>query len=126
MLQVVLALARVPGLALAAALATAALGALDLVAAHVFLVARVNHLPRAALPVAEDRFADVLAGNVDVLPALHVANAAAVDGAPDRVAHLVVVAAQEALAVADGLVLARQTPIDDLLKHVNSWRGSRR
>ena len=77
----------------------------------------MHHLARAARAVAEDRLADVLLRDADVLAALHVADAAAVDGAPHRVAHLVVMAAQEALAVADRLVLARQPAIDDLLKH---------
>ena len=53
-------------------------------------------------------------------PLLHVADAATVDGAAHRFAQLLLVAAQKAFAVADGLVLARQAPIDDLLKHVSS------
>ena len=118
--EVVLALAGVAGLALAAA-AAAAPRPLDLVAAQVLLVAGMDDLARAALAVAEDRLADVALRNVDVLAALDVADAAAVDRAPHRVAHLVLIAAQEALAVADGLVLARQPPIDDLLEHLLSW-----
>jgi hypothetical protein len=83
-------------------------------------------LARTALPVAERRLADVAPRQMDVLALLDVADAASVDRTPDRVAKLLLIAAQEPFAVADGLVLARQTPIDDLLKHVNSWRGSRR
>jgi hypothetical protein len=41
----------------------------------------------------------------------------------DRLADLVLVAAQEALAVADGLVLARQPPVDDLLLARRSSRA---
>ena len=115
--EVVLALARIAGLALTAAAARATLRPLDLVAAQVLLVARMHHLARAALAVAERRLADVAPRQVDVLALLDVADAATVDGTPHRVAQLLLVAAQEPFAVADGLVLARQTPIDDLLKH---------
>ena len=51
------------------------------------------------------------------IAALHVADPATVDRAPHGVPHLAVVPAQEALAVADRLVLAREPAIDDLLKH---------
>jgi len=102
----------------AAAAALPALGPLDAVAAHVFAVAWVHHLAlAAALRVAEHRLGDVALGDVDVLAALHVANAAPVHRALDRLANLVLVAPQKALSVADGLVLARQPPVDDLLQH---------
>ncbi len=81
----------------------------------IVLVARVHDLAHAAGAVAEHGLADVAPGDVDVLAALDVADAAAVDGALDRLADLLLVAAQEALAVADGLVLARQPPVDDVL-----------
>jgi len=54
-------------------------------------------------------------GNRDVLALLDVADAAAIDGPLHRLAHLHLVAAQEALTVADGLVLASQPPVDDVL-----------
>ena len=114
--EVVLAFAGIAGLALAAALATAALGPLDAVAADEVLVARVHHLADAALAMAEDRLAHVLLRDVHFLAALDVADAAAVDGALDRLADLLLVPAQEALAVADRLVLARQPAIDDALQ----------
>ena len=60
----------------------------------------------------------------DVLTLLDVANAALVDGLPHRVAELALIAAQEPLAVADRLVLPRQSPVDDLLEHVFSGCGS--
>ena len=115
--EIVLAFAGIAGFTLAAAFAATALGPLDLVAGDVFLVARVHHLALAAAAMAEGRLADVALGDVDVFAALHVADAAAVDGAAHRVAHLVLVPAQKTLAVADGLVLARQAPINDLLEH---------
>ena len=118
--EIVLALAGVARLALPLPLPPPPLRPLDAVAAHVLLVARMHDLARAALAVAEHRLADVALRDVDVLALLDVADAAAVDRAPHRLADLLLVAAQEALAVADRLVLARQPPIDDLLKHVFS------
>jgi hypothetical protein len=92
-----------------------ALGAFDAVAAHVFLVARVHHLAHRPGRGRNTGSREVLLRDADVLAALEVADAAAVDRALDRLADLVLVAAQEALAVADGLVLARQPPVDDRL-----------
>jgi hypothetical protein len=40
--------------------------------------------------------------------------------ARDRVADLLLVAAQETLAIADGLVLARQPAIDDVLHEASA------
>ena len=59
-----------------------------------------------------------------VLLATSVADAATINRALDRLADLILVAAQKALAVADGLVLARQPPVDDLLKHGTFFRSS--
>jgi len=115
--EVVLRLTGVGGLATAAPLAAAALGPLDAVAAHVILVAGVHHLALAALAVSEHRLGDVALGDVDVLPLRHVADAAPVDRALHRLADLLLVAAQKALAVADGLVLPGESSIDDLLEH---------
>src|SRR5262249_22187882 len=114
--EIVLALARVARLA-AAASASAALRPLDAVALHVVLVARVDHLSLATLAVPEDRLVDVLLPDVDALALGDVTDAATVDCALHRLPDLILVTAQEALAVADGLVLARQPPVDDLLKH---------
>ena len=113
--EIVLALALVAGLALSAALPAAALGPRDAVAGDEVLVARVHDLAHPALAVAEDGFADVALGDMDVFATLDVADAAAVDGALHRLADLLLVPAQEAFAVADGLVLARQPPVDDVL-----------
>jgi hypothetical protein len=57
---------------------------------------------------------------VDVLAAFDIADAAPVDGAAHRVADLLLVAAQESLAVADGLVLARQPSVDDVLHEASA------
>jgi hypothetical protein len=92
------------------------LRAFDAVALDVFAVARVHVLAVAALGVAEDRLGDVALGQDDVLALLEVADAPAGHGLAHRVADLLAVAAQETLAVADGLVLARQASIDDLLQ----------
>ena len=113
--EVVLAFALVAGLAAAAALPAAALGSLDAVAAHELLVARVHDLAHAALAVAEHGFGEVLLRDVDVLAALDVADAAAVDRPLHRLADLLLVAAQESLAIADRLVLACEPPVDDCL-----------
>ena len=51
-----------------------------------------------ALAMAEDGLAQVALGDVDVLAALDVLDAAPVDGALDRLADLLLVAAQEAEA----------------------------
>ncbi len=115
--EVVVAAGRVAGLAAAALAAAAALRALDLVAAHVVGVAGVHDLAMPARAMAEHRLGDVALRDVHVLAALHVADAAAVDGALDRFADLLLVTPQEALAVADRLVLARKPPVDDLLDH---------
>ena len=77
----------------------------------------VHHLALAAGAMAEHRLADVALWDVDVFALRDVANAAPIDCALDRLADLILVAAQETLAVADGLVLARQPPVDDLLQH---------
>ena len=118
--EVVLSLARIARLALAAAAPGSALRPLDVVAAHVLLVARMDDLARAARAMAERRLADVALGQVDVLALLDVADAALVDGLPHRVAELALIAAQEPLAVADRLVLAGEPAIDDLLQHSSS------
>src|SRR6185369_218897 len=113
--EIALALAAVGGLA-AAASALPVLRPLDAVAAHVLAVAGVHHLPRAAASVAEHRLGDVALGDLDVLALLDVAYAAPAHGAAYRVLDLVAVAPQEALAVADGFVLPRQPPVDDVLQ----------
>jgi hypothetical protein len=91
------------------------LGPLDAVTADEVLVARVHHLADAARAMAEDRLVQVLLGDVHLLAALDIADAAPVDGPLDGLAHLLLVAAQEALAVADRLVLAGQPAINDAL-----------
>src|SRR6185295_16216414 len=115
--EIVLTLPGIARLARAAAAAASALRPFDLVAAKVLLVARMHDLARAALAMAEGGLVDVALRDVDVLALLDVADAAAVDGTAHRFAHLLLVAAQEALAVADRLVLARKPPVDDLLQH---------
>jgi hypothetical protein len=91
------------------------LGPFDPVAAHVVLVTRVHRFAHTALAVAEHRLGEVLLRDVDVLATLDVADAPAIDGALDRFLDLVLVAAQEALSVADRLVLAGEAPVNDLL-----------
>ncbi len=122
--EVVVPLAGVAGLAAARAAASAAVRPLDAVAGDVLAVARMHGLALAALAVAEHGLAQVALGNVDVLALLQVADAAAIDGTPDGLADLLLVAAQEALAVADRLVLAGQPSIDDLLQHVGDAVGA--
>src|SRR5690606_37633084 len=103
---VVVALAGIAGIARAAALATAALRLLDAVALDILAVARVDHLARATLPVAEHRLGQITLGNGDVFALFDVADAAAVDGPLHGVSNLILVSPQEALTVADRLVLA--------------------
>ncbi len=122
--EVVLALAGIARLAASAPTPAAAVGPLDAVAGDVLAVAGMHRLAPAALPVPEDRLAQVALGDVDVLALLQVADAAAVDSAPHRLADLLLVAAQEALAVADRLVLAGQPSVNDLLQHVEDAVGA--
>src|SRR5262249_39620959 len=61
--------------------------------------------------------------DVDVLALLEITDAPAVDRTPHRFADLRLVATQEALAVADRLVLAGEPSIDDLLEHGASFRS---
>jgi hypothetical protein len=96
----------------------APLGPRDAVAAHMLAVARVHGVMDTALAVVEQRLADVLAGDGDVLGLLDVADVALVHGAADRLGDLVLVAAHEALAVAHRLVLAGQPAVDDLQCHL--------
>ena len=103
--------------AAAAAAAAAALRPRGCGRPHVFLVAGMHHLAHAAGAVAEDRLGHVALGQRDVGAFLDVADAAVAHRLAHRVADLVAVAAQEALAVADRLVLARQAPVDDLVEH---------
>ncbi len=95
--------------------------AADVITAHVVAIARVNRLTHPTLPMTKHRLGDIAARQRHVFALLDVADAAARDGFAHRIANLLAVAAQEALAVADGLVLARQPPIDDLLEHLLSW-----
>jgi hypothetical protein len=76
----------------------------------------MHHFASPARPVAEHRLADVAARDVDVLALGDVADATPGDRALHRFADLLLVAAQEALTVADRLVLAGQPAIDDLLQ----------
>ncbi len=84
----------------------------------------MHGLALATLAVAEHRLAQVPLGNVDVFALLEVADAAAIDRAAHSLADLRLVPAQEALAVADRLVLAGQPSIDDLLQHVMDAVGA--
>ncbi|MNS96726.1 hypothetical protein D3C72_1310390 [compost metagenome] len=114
--EVVLAFAAVAGLAAARATAALALGARDAVALEVFLVAGVHVLAVAAARMAEHRLGDIVARQGHVFALLQFADVAPADRAPHRLLDLPLVAPKEALAVADGLVLAREPAIDDLLQ----------
>jgi hypothetical protein len=119
--EVVLTLAAVAGIPLPAALPLAALRFANAVAAHVLAVAGVHHLAAAAFTMVEHRLGQIPLRDADVLALFQLTDAAAVDGALHRLAHLRLVATQKALTVADGLVLARQPPVDDVLTcHVGS------
>ena len=89
--------------------------ALDAVAAHILAVAGVHDLTVAPLTMTKHRLGQVPLRDADVLALFQLTDAAPVDGALHRLAHLRLVATQEALTVADGLVLARQPPVDDVL-----------
>ena len=102
----IFALALVAGLALAATAALPALRALDAVATHVLLVAGMHHVADAARAMVEHRLGQVLLRDAHLFAALEVADTAAVDRAAHCFLDLVFVAPHEALAVADGLVLA--------------------
>jgi hypothetical protein len=119
--EIVLPFAGVAGLAAAGATAPLTpLRALDAVTGHVLLVAGVHHLAFAAGAVVEHRLAHILLGDVHVLAALQVADAAPIDRPAHRFLDLLLVAAQETFTVADRLVLAGKPAIDDLL-HDSPW-----
>ena len=90
---------------------------LDAVTLDVFLIAGMHVFAVAALAMAEHGLGHVALGQRDVFALFEVADAAAADGASHRLADLLAIAPQETLAVADGLVLARQPAVDDLLQH---------
>jgi len=76
----------------------------------------VHVLAVAAAGVAEHGLRHVVARQRHIFALLQFADVAAADGAPHRFLDLPLVAPEEALAVADGLVLARQAAVDDLLQ----------
>src|SRR5690606_8530747 len=100
--------------------ATAALRARHVVAGGEFLVARVDGgLPPAAA-VVQHRFVDVAAGNADLLAVLHVGDGAPADGLLHGLLDVLTVTPQEALTVHRALVLAVQTPVDDVAHECSS------
>ena len=104
--EVVIALAGIAGLA--AALATAATRWLgNAVALDVLGVAGAHDLAHTAVAVAEDGLAQVFLGDVNILAALHVTDAAAIHRAAHGVADLLLVPSEKTLPVADRFVLAR-------------------
>lgn len=115
--EVVFAAFAIAGLRAAARAAAALLRPLDAVALDVLAIAGMHVLAVAALAMAEHWLGDIALGQGDVLALLEIANAAAADGAPHGFADLLAITPQETLAVADGLVLPRQTAVDDLLQH---------
>ena len=113
--EVVVALPTVTGLATPSG-PTAALGAFDSITSNIVLVSGVDGFAPTTLVMSENGLTDVALGNVNVFTLRHVANPAAVDGTLDGFANLLLVAAQKALAVANGLVLAGKATINDLLQ----------
>ena len=87
-------------------------------------VAGVHQVAQAARAVLQHGFGEVLARDVDVFAAFQVPDAAALHRAPHRLADLLLVTAQKALAIADRLVLACGPTVDDLLQghHLTSPR----
>ena len=115
--EVVFALPILRGAAAARAAASAALRPLDAVAADVFLVAGMHQFAAAPRRVAEGGLRHVALRERDVGAFLEVGDAAVADGLAHGFLDLLAVAAQEPLAVADRLVLAREAAVDDLVEH---------
>ena len=115
--KIVLAHAVRAGAAARTAARPAALRARNHVAAHVLAVAGIDALLAPASAVAKHRLGDIAARQRDVLALLNVMDVAPGHGSAHRLPDLLAVALQKALAVADGLVLARQAPVNDLLEH---------
>ncbi|MNZ86738.1 hypothetical protein D3C78_1055730 [compost metagenome] len=106
---------------LAAATPTAAAGwAGDVLAGGEFLVAGVDDGLLAAASVMQHGFVDVAAGNADLFAVLHVGDGTAADGLFDRLLDVLTVTPQEALTVHRALVLAVQTPVDDVAHEYSS------
>ena len=77
------------------------------VALDVLGVAGAHDLAHTAVAVAEDGLAQVFLGDVNILAALHVTDAAAIHRATHGVADLFFVPPEKTLPVADRFVLAR-------------------
>ncbi len=117
--EVVHAFAAVAGLAAAAA-APAAGWTGDVLAGGEFLVAGVDDGLPPATAMVQHRFVDIAPGNADLLAVLHVGNGTPADGLLDGLLDVFTVAPQEALAVHRALVLAVQTPVDDVAHECSS------
>ncbi|MNF51782.1 hypothetical protein D3C84_331090 [compost metagenome] len=113
--EVVSSLALIRGLAFAPALTAApSLGAVNLVTGDELIVARVHHLPFAALALMEMGFTDVLGRDADALALVHVLNAALGDSIRDRLFDLLLVAADEALPIDSAFVFAVEPAVDKM------------
>ena len=108
----------IPGSALVilAATLTAApsLGAVNLVTGDELIVARVHHLPFAALALMEMGLTDVLGRDADALALVYVLNAALGDSIRDRLFDLLLVAADEALPIDSAFVFAVEPAVDKM------------
>ena len=113
--EVVSTLSLIRGLAFASTLTAApSLGAVNLVTGNELIVARVHHLPFAALALMEMGFTDVLGRDADALALVHVLNAALGDSIRDRLFDLLLVAADEALPIDSAFVFAVEPAVDKM------------
>ncbi|MDT4870844.1 hypothetical protein FQZ97_1059390 [compost metagenome] len=88
-----------------------------------FLVARVDDGLPAAAAVVQHGFVDVAAGNADLFAVFHVGDGAAADRLLHGLLDVITVTSQEALTVHRALVLAVQTPVDDVAHECSSGLG---
>ncbi len=85
----------------------------------------MDDIARPALAVMKSRLGNVALGDGDRLVGAEILQALVAHGVGDLLPDLLAIAAQEAFAIFDGLVLARQSAVDHC-QHASFVRISRR
>ena len=85
--------------------------------AQVVDITRMHRVAYTALAMVKDRFTDVLLGNRDIFGLFHIADASTRHRLAHRLAYLLLMAMQEPLPIADGLVLSRQSTVNNEQGH---------
>jgi hypothetical protein len=114
--EVVFAFAAVARFTAPTAAARLARRPLDAITLQVLLIAGVYVFAVAAWRMPEGRLGHVATRQGDVFTLRKIADVSATDHLAHGLLDLPAITPKEALAIADRLVLSRQTPIDDLLQ----------